>query len=255
MAIQTTIRTTAALLVLLSTGAQAFAPSHGSMSKAAASASSSSQLYGKFSKEELVEMTKEYLASSTPDKLADDYVFRGPVIGPLVKKEFHKNTAEDYGAEEKSNNVYDAFPDYELNAFGFTADDPIDENRVWYFVRPRGTFTEHYDHPIKGRIEPTGAPLIAPPEARSVTWNDDGKIQFETVGYVTDRFTGDTTGGKGAVFAHFHVMGEDLDGNPGSLSMRFRQWLGNMLPDVPNSFSKPEEIPSWWTDKRMGAEK
>lgn len=36
--------------------------------------------------DDLIRLTKEYLADPSPDKLADDYVFRGPIVGPLVKK-------------------------------------------------------------------------------------------------------------------------------------------------------------------------
>jgi hypothetical protein len=40
--------------------------------------------------DDFIRLTKEYLASPSADKLADDYVFRGPVVGPLVKKvNFH----------------------------------------------------------------------------------------------------------------------------------------------------------------------
>ena len=103
--------------------------------------------------------------------------------------------------QERRGRQKASFPDLETNAFGFTADDPIEPNRVWYFVRPRGTFSgKPFKHPVVGDIEATGAKVIAPPEARSMVFDDEGKIKHVSVGYVVDRFTGDTTGGKGAVF-------------------------------------------------------
>jgi hypothetical protein len=108
-----------------------------------------------------------------------------------------------------------------------------------------------------GEIAPTGAVMIAPPETRSVIWNDDGKIVHISLGYVADRFTGDTTGGMGAVFGMMKHMGCDIDGSVGSPPMRFVMWLGSrVLPvgSIPKSYSAEEDIPSWWTDKRRGAD-
>jgi hypothetical protein len=200
-----------------------------------------------FSPDELVAMAKDYTNNPSPDWWANDFVFRGPVIGPLCKQDLVDTLTANLALQT-------AFPDLEANAFGFSADDPIEPNRVWYFVRPRGTFAGPFDHPTKGRIEPTNAPYVAPPEVRSVVFDSRGKIRYQTVGYVADRFTGDTTGGRGAVFGQYAVMGEELDPNPGSWTLVFLQKLSEYLPDVPKSYSKPENIPDWWTDGRKGAE-
>lgn len=210
---------------------------------------SSTQLLA-LSKDELIRLTKDYLENPSPDYWAEEYIFRGPVIGPLTKSDLI-NTLKSVGS-----NPIDAFPDYESNAFGFTADDPIEQNRVWYFIRPRGTFLNPFKHPTVGVIQPTGAKYIGPPEARSITWNDDGKVKYETVGYVSDRFTGDTTGGRGAVFGQYAVMGQEIDANAGSIGTILLQKIGTMLPEgmIPRSYSKKEDLPEWWTDDRMGAE-
>ena len=185
------------------------------------------------------------------EQLADDFIFRGPVIGPLTKEDFAA-TLESVG-----NDSGTAFPDLQSNRFGFSADDPIEPNRVWYFERPRGTFTGPFNHPVVGRIEPTGAKYVGPPEARSVIFNDDGKVKYQSVGYVTDRFTGDTTGGRGAVFGLYAVMGQDIDDTIGSpitvLLQKVAQWLPQGM--VPRSYSMKESLPVWWKDPRMGAEK
>ena len=200
-----------------------------------------------FSPDELISMTKDYLENPSPDWWSEDFVFRGPVIGPLCKKDL----VNTLGA---NSDLQKAFPDLQMNPFGFSADDPIDKNRVWFFVRPRGTFTGPFNHPTKGLIEPTNAAYIAPPEVRSVIFDASGKIKYQSVGYVADRFTGDTTGGRGAVFGQYAVMGEELDPNPGSWTLTFLQKLSEYLPDVPRSYSRPEDIPDWWKDERMGAE-
>lgn len=202
------------------------------------------------SKDELLRLTQEYLDNPSPDYWADDFVLRGPVIGPLVKQDLIQ-TLTSVAPEQ------DAFPDFEANVFGLTADDPIEPNRVWYFIRPRGTFTGTFQHPTLGTIEGTGKALIAPPEARSVVWNDDGKIQYQSVGYVTDRFTGDTTDGQGAVFGLYAHMGAKMDATPGSPITRFLQWLATILPEemgIPRSYSREDDIPIWWIDPRRGAD-
>jgi hypothetical protein len=148
----------------------------------------------KLTAEDFIRLTKEYLSDPSPDRLADDFVFRGPVIGPLVKKDIMASIKGVAG------NMDTAFPDMQTNAFGFTCDDPIEPNRVWYFVRPRATFKGPFKTAFGNSVQPTGKKLIGPPEARSFVFNEQGKIRHQTVGYVTDRFTGDTTGGKGAIF-------------------------------------------------------
>ena len=110
-----------------------------------------------------------------------------------------------------------------------------------------------------GTIEPNYKDVIAPPEARSVIWKESNKkIKYMSVGYVTDRFTNDTTNGMGAIFGLMHHMGIQIDGDIGSPVTVFLQWLAaNVLPEgmVPKSYSKEEDIPSWWKDKRRGAQK
>jgi hypothetical protein len=202
-----------------------------------------------FTPEELIAMAKTFIANPSPDLMAEDYVFRGPVIGPLVKKDI-TGTIKGVASDIKT-----AFPDMQMNTFGFVADDPIEPMRVWYFVRPRGTFLGDFKTPFE-TVKPTGAKLIGPPEVRSLTFNNEGKIKYATVGYNVDRFTGDTTKGKGAVFGLYEVIGKPINGNPGSKLTRLLQKIATYLPEgtIPRSYSKEEDIPSWWTDKRRGAD-
>lgn len=85
--------------------------------------------------------------------------------------------------------------------------------------------------------------------------NEDGKVKYQSVGYVADRFTGDTTWGRGAVFGLYFVMGQVLDATIGSPLTIALQKISEHLPNIPRSYSKKEELPDWWKDERMGAEK
>ena len=92
------------------------------------------------SEEELITLTKQYLANPSPDYWDDDdFVFRAPVIGPLAKKDII-STIESVSPEF-------AFEDLDTHAFGFTVG-PLE-----HFVRPRGTFSKTYEHPVLGTIE------------------------------------------------------------------------------------------------------
>jgi hypothetical protein len=76
---------------------------------------------------------------------AQDFIFRGPVIGPL-------NLA-DYKDVLGYFSIYEAFPDISPNTFGYTVD-PEDPYRVWYFVRSSGT----YQNPLGGPLGSVLAP-------------------------------------------------------------------------------------------------
>lgn len=155
-------------LQLHARSASAFAPPSSLLPTATRRHCSSSRLQA-LPKDELIRIARAYVANPTLEQLSNDFIFCGPVIGPLNKADFAA-TFESVGG------LAEAFPDLETNAFGFTADDPIEPNRVWYFERGRGTFTSAFQHPVVGRIEPTGAEYVGPPEARSIVIDDEGKI-------------------------------------------------------------------------------
>jgi hypothetical protein len=68
-----------------------------------------------------------------------------------------------------------------------------------------------------------------------------------------DRFEGNTQG-KAAVFGLLHTAGLELPAGPGSVQLRFAQWLGHLTGVGGRSFSDDADIPSWWTSKSRGAE-
>ena len=64
------------------------------------------------------------------DYYADDYVFRGPIVGPFNR--------DDLVSTNLAFGLDSAFPDLERSAFGFTVD-PENPYRVLFFERWKGT--------------------------------------------------------------------------------------------------------------------
>lgn len=195
---------------------------------------------------DVLQKTKMYVDNrgSNPDSIyADDYVLRGPVIGPLTRK--------DLTSTQGTLNVAEAFPDVETNPFGFTQD-PENPYRVFFFEKWRATHTG----PLKAgatTVPPTGNRMEGPVHCNSVCWNPDGKIVYESVGAVIDRHEGNTEG-KAAVFGLLHTAGIRLPGSPGSTRLRLFQRIGHLFGNSGRSFSQEEDIPSWWKSKSRGAD-
>ena len=170
---------------------------------------------------------------------AEDFVFRGPVIGPLNKVDYLK-TMDTF-------KVFRAFPDISPNAFGFSAD-PVDEGRVWFFCRNTGTNDGPWGLGYGLEAPPSGDTVSGVPEAFSVTFDADRKVRLLTVGYVADRFyPNGNTDGVGAAFGLLKVAGIPL---PGGLAYRAAVALANRLPGAgAKSCSKREDVPQWWLDR------
>lgn len=177
---------------------------------------------------------------------ADDFVFRGPYIGPLNKR--------DYLDTMDAFEIYNAIPDISPNAFGFSVD-PRDENRVWFLVRNTGTFTGKNGLKIGDSfsLPPNGAVLDGCPETHSIIFDPSTqKVKHLSVGYVADRFQGNTQG-AGAAVGIFKAVGFPFP-SPG-IGLRVAQWLGTeVAPIGPKSYSKKEEVPSWWKDDQVASE-
>jgi hypothetical protein len=140
----------------------------------------------------LIEKTKVFIddasgfySDSDADVFAEDFVFRGPFIGPLNKK--------DYLGTMEAFSIFKSFPDIQTNAWGFSID-PLDPNRVWFMVRNTGTFSGDPLLPDLLNVQPTGAKLEGCPETFSVVFDEEQKVKHLTVGYVADRFDGNTDG-------------------------------------------------------------
>jgi len=167
--------------------------------------------------EDLIARAKKFLDSrggfgADPALIADDFQFMGPVVGPLSKDVFVKAIG--------SVDMEASFPDFQGEFYGFRVD-PFEGNRVWYIARGRGTNTG--PPPIVGG-EPTNKKLENPPQACSLTYNEQGLVTKYTIGYVMDRTVG-TTGGLGGLYGVLYSIGKPLpfpEARPWKMSKRYR---------------------------------
>lgn len=176
--------------------------------------------------DQLILLAKRFLASrggfgADPDLLADDFKFVGPVVGPLPKTEFISALG--------NVDVNGAFPDFNPEFHGFQVD-PFEGNRVWYIARGRGTNTGPFP-PFAP--EPTNKKVVNPPQACSLTFNEQGLATKYTIGYVMDREVGNT-GGLGGLYGIAHSIGKTLpfpEARPWKKSKRYAlfQWVGRMM--------------------------
>eukprot|EP00980_Cylindrotheca_fusiformis_P027229 scaffold19424_cov142-Cylindrotheca_fusiformis.AAC.13 len=179
------------------------------------------------------------------DWCSPDYVLRGPVIGPITRKDLQDN--------QQGLGIVSAFPDITLDTFGFTID-PENPYRCFYFQRWRGTHTE--DMSTFGQVYPaTGTEMETPVSVFCVVFNPEGKVIYEQVGAVVDRLEGNTQG-KAAVFGLLHTAGLKLSASPGDAVFSFIQkashWFGSEKSG--RSWSREEDIPKWWISPSRGAE-
>lgn len=206
---------------------------------------------------DVLQRTKDYVDSvskgmskaSQPDPVwyDEDYVLRGPVIGPIGR--------DDVSNAQSGLGLREAFPDIRQDSFGFTID-PENPYRCFYFARWRATHTQDLD--AYGTIYPaTGIEVETPVTVFSVVWTPQGRIIYEQVGAVVDRFEGNTEG-KAAVFGLLHVAGLKLPAVPGIIFATIQR-LGHALAGKVagvggRSWSREGDIPSWWVSKSRGAD-
>lgn len=193
--------------------------------------------------EVLIQLAKEFLYTQSgfyspvnETVFSNEFVFRGPIVGPLNK--------DDYIRVMDTFQIYDAVPDINPNAFGYTID-PIEPTRVWFFVRNTGTFTGTKGLGLGyGLSVPSNNKTInGCVETFSITFDDDCKVKYLTVGYVADRFIGNT-GGYGAAFGIFHAVGLPLPKGP---ILRTFQYIASEILDSPAKTYSVQNLPTWWT--------
>mmetsp|Transcript_11434 Transcript_11434/g.26859 ORF Transcript_11434/g.26859 Transcript_11434/m.26859 type:complete len:261 (+) Transcript_11434:159-941(+) len=199
---------------------------------------------------DVLEKTKKYVDHQMAsegmmdgDWYAEDYVLRGPVIGPINRTDLRKS--------QKGLDIRTAFPDITIETFGH-AIDPENPYRCFYFQRWRGTNSEDMNN--YGTVYPaTGFEMETPVSVFSVVWNPDGKIVYEQVGAVVDRLEGNTEG-KAAIFGMLHAAGLKLSANPGDKVFSMVQRLGHLAGNLGRSWSREDDIPKWWISKSRGAD-
>ncbi|KAL7501810.1 hypothetical protein ACHAWX_000368 [Stephanocyclus meneghinianus] len=176
--------------------------------------------------------------------LSSDYVFRGPIIGPITFNDV-KNTQQGF-------NIMDAFPNLETRPFGFTVD-PDNPYRCYWFERWEGTNTDSVKIG-KLVLPPTNSDVKLPTHIMSVHWTPEGKIKYSCLSSPLDRWEG-TTKGAGAIFGL--LVGAGLgssNASVGDLMLRFQQRLVHLIGGVGRNWSLEEDIPSWWKSKARGAD-
>ena len=170
-------------------------------------------------KEKLKAFFRADLGIKDPSMLDESFEFCAPFVGPLKKQAYVDAVA---GFDIKV-----AFPDSDARLYNIHVD-PFLPNRVWYMTRVTATHTG----PLLGK-EPTGKSLELPPQANSVTFNEEGLVTELTLGYVTDRRLGNT-GGLGGLFGLLWAVGQPLpipECHPYKPSLRFRMlnYVGALL--------------------------
>lgn len=179
-----------------------------------------------------------FYSSPRPEMLSEQFVFRGPVVGPLNKK--------DYLETMETFKIYEAFPDISPNAWGFSID-PVNDRKVWFLVRNTGTNTGSLCLGYGLTAPPSGNKVEGAPETFSILFDDDQRVKQLTVGYVADRFEGNT-GGVGAALGLIRVANIPI---PGATSPVFRAlgWFSNKVLNNPaKTASREEDVPKWWID-------
>mmetsp|Transcript_5838 Transcript_5838/g.15009 ORF Transcript_5838/g.15009 Transcript_5838/m.15009 type:complete len:289 (+) Transcript_5838:81-947(+) len=176
---------------------------------------------------------------------AEEYVFRGPVVGPINRKDLVETNA-CFGLDK-------SFPDLDRQTFGFCVD-PDNPYRCLFFERWTATHTGDLSIPgVPGTLPATGRKANIPAFPFSVVWNPDGKIIYEHLTTAVDRFEGNTRG-KVAVFGLFETAGVPLDNSVGNQALAFAQKVNRWLDGPAQIYSKQENIPKWWKSKAVGAE-
>jgi len=138
---------------------------------------------------------------------ADDFRFCAPFVGgptPASPEDPMPGLGkEQFLASLRSFDLLQAFPDMCNNYHMFRVD-PFETNRVWFQTRCVATHTGE----LLGK-PPTGRKLELPPQAFSMTFNEQGQVTLFNVGYVIDRTVGNT-GGLGGAFGFFWGTGNAL---------------------------------------------
>ena len=79
------------------------------------------------------------------------------------------------------------------------------------------------------------------------------QVRLLTVGYVADRFEGNT-GGNSAAIALFKVAGVPVP-SPFSPLFSLASWASNnLLGSSAKTASPPADVPAWWPHAERGAE-
>ena len=197
---------------------------------------------------DVLEKTKEYAACETYEEVsllyADDFVFRGPILGP--------GSAKTMADTFNTINFVDAYPDLRRGRFGFNID-PENPYRCFFFERWTATNTGELKVGPK-TFPATGNQVKTPLLVTSVTWNPKGKVIYYSVSPPIDRFEGNTMG-AGAGFGLLYGAGFVGAGSSVGLPMlMLQQKIVQNLGIAPKQWADEADIPAWWKSKARGAD-
>jgi len=171
----------------------------------------------------------------------DDFVFRGPIVGPQ-NFDMNFNTVTNYGPHK-------GFPDLKPNPGPCWLDERDNEfGRHIYCVHyPTGTHTEIWHAPGGVTVKPTNRSIESSGEVWSVLWNKDMKVKMLTVGYPINAYRGNGCG-YGAAFALLCLTGA---ATPKALKEGYiLQWTFHR----PKESTPYSELPEWWKKYCKGAD-
>lgn len=201
---------------------------------------------------DVLEKAQEYIAATeqggglATDWHADDYVFRGSVVGPI--------TGREVAETQKGFNLLGAYPDIDRGIFGLTRD-PQNPYRCFFFERWTGTMTGEIKIGSLISLPPTKKRVETPIHITSVTFNPEGKVVYESISPPVDRFEGNTKG-SGAVFGLLAGAGLQLPAGVGDAALMFQQRLNtDILSGIfGKTWSSEADVPKWWKSKAKGAD-
>lgn len=142
--------------------------------------------------------------------VSDKFYFRGPVIGPVDIDEFR--------GVFKRFKIRDALAGAPGTAHNLWVDPHCPRRVFWVSV------TDSIQSGDIGPYKATGKRVRSPPQVSSFTFDDNGKIEKFTGGYVLDRDIGNT-GGLGALFGIMYAIGHPFpmpEARPYVKSWQFR---------------------------------
>lgn len=120
-----------------------------------------------------------------PSLLTNDFLYSNPLVGPLSKEEFIQY--------QRQYNFQIALPDLKCNQYNFEIDS-YEADRVWLIVQAQGNMENDLTKNNNVILKNTNRRYDGPPEAVSVSINDEGLCYKITSGYVLDKSLGNTNG-------------------------------------------------------------
>mmetsp|Transcript_15983 Transcript_15983/g.43997 ORF Transcript_15983/g.43997 Transcript_15983/m.43997 type:complete len:245 (-) Transcript_15983:36-770(-) len=208
-------------------------------------------LKNSLSDQKILELAKDYVTNKNgfyapidANAHADDFVFRGGVVGPLNK--------QDYCTTMKKLGIANAF-DLSPNPFGFCVD-PDTFNTARFYVRYTGEQVKTWEIPgTPISIPPNSAPVVGPTESFCIQFDEVGKVKFLTISapMLVGNPNPHTTGNYGAVLGLFVHAGLPMAAESAMNSnvRTITNAVADLLPTEarpPKSASKPEDLPSWY---------